>query len=192
MPTGLFPMFCYCIRKKNTLQWICFQSLSPVWLFVSRGARQASLVPEVFQARVLEGLVISFSRASSQPRDRIHVSCIDRQILYHWATREVLQWITLYLRHFAHARARSPHLSSSKQPLESWHRINYMPALIDKCSYFCLSPNPQSSYFPFLVVKPICICNSYRECGQRILAILSLSVVASFHSSNTKGDCNWR
>lgn len=25
----------------------------------------------------------------------------------------------------------------------------------------------------------------------RVLAILSLSVVASFHSSNTKCDCNW-
>ena len=178
------------------LQWICFPLLSPVWLSVSRGARQASLVPEVFQARLLEGIAISFSRASSKPRDQIHVSCIGRQILYCWATREVLQWITLYLRHFAHARARSPHLSSSKQfmfpPLQSWHRINYMPALIDKRSYLCLPPNPQSSYFPFLVVKPICICNSYRESGQRILAILSLSVVASFHSSNTKCDCNWR
>ena len=28
---------------------------------------------------------------SSQTRDRTHVSCIDRQILHHWSTREVLQ-----------------------------------------------------------------------------------------------------
>ena len=31
---------------------------------------------------------ISFSRGSSWPRDQTHVSCIGRQILYHWATRE--------------------------------------------------------------------------------------------------------
>ena len=31
---------------------------------------------------------ISFSRGSSQPRDRTHISCIGRQILYPWATWE--------------------------------------------------------------------------------------------------------
>ena len=39
------------------------------------------------------GLLISFCRGSSQPRDRTHVSCIGiigRQILYHWAIREPL------------------------------------------------------------------------------------------------------
>ena len=59
----------------------------------------------------------------------------------------------LYRRLFAHARTRSPHLSSSKQfmfpPLQSWHRINYMPALIDKCSYLCLPPTPNLPIFLF-------------------------------------------
>ena len=36
----------------------------------------------------MEGVAISFSRGSSQPRDRIDVCCIGRQILYHWATCE--------------------------------------------------------------------------------------------------------
>ena len=45
----------------------------------------------IFQARILEWVAISFSRGSSWPRHRIHVSCIGRQILYHWATWEV-QW----------------------------------------------------------------------------------------------------
>ena len=42
----------------------------------------------VLQARILEWVAISFSRGSSQPRDRTYVSCIGRWILYQWATRE--------------------------------------------------------------------------------------------------------
>ena len=40
-------------------------------------------------SRILEWVAISFSRESSQPRDRAHVSCIGRQVLCQWATREV-------------------------------------------------------------------------------------------------------
>ena len=42
----------------------------------------------IFQARILEWGAISFSRVSSQPRNRTCVSDIGRQILDHWATRE--------------------------------------------------------------------------------------------------------
>ena len=45
----------------------------------------------ILQARILEWVSISFSRGSSWPRDRTCiscVSCIGKQILYHWATRE--------------------------------------------------------------------------------------------------------
>lgn len=69
-----------------------------------------------------------------------------------------------------------------------------MPALIDKSSYLCPPPSPhhpQSFLFPFLVTKPIHIWNSYRDSGQRVLAILSLSAVVSRHSLNTKCDCIW-
>ena len=37
----------------------------------------------VSQARILEWVVISFSRGSSRPKDQTHVSCIGRRILYH-------------------------------------------------------------------------------------------------------------
>ena len=47
-----------------------------------------SSVHGIFQARILEWVAISFSRGSSRPRDRTHASCIGRQILYHWTTRE--------------------------------------------------------------------------------------------------------
>ena len=45
----------------------------------------------ILQARTLEWVVISYSRACSQPRDQTCascVSCIGRQILYCWGTRE--------------------------------------------------------------------------------------------------------
>ena len=45
-----------------------------------------SPVHEIFQARILEWVAISFSGGSSQPRDQTRiscVSCINRQFLYH-------------------------------------------------------------------------------------------------------------
>ena len=48
-----------------------------------------SSVHGILQATVLEWVAISFSKGSSQPRDRTHishVSCFTRQILHHWAT----------------------------------------------------------------------------------------------------------
>ena len=47
-----------------------------------------SSVYGISQARILEWAAISFSTGSSWPRDQTHVSCIGRQILYHWATKK--------------------------------------------------------------------------------------------------------
>ena len=50
-----------------------------------------SSVREILQARILEWVAISFSRESSQPRDRTrisYVSCTGRQILYDYTTWE--------------------------------------------------------------------------------------------------------
>ena len=50
-----------------------------------------SLVHGISQARILKWLAISFSRGSSQPRDRTGFSCVSctgRWILYGWATWE--------------------------------------------------------------------------------------------------------
>ena len=49
-----------------------------------------SSVHGISQARTLEWVAISFSRGSSQPRDWICLSCIGRQVVYHWATWEAL------------------------------------------------------------------------------------------------------
>ena len=42
----------------------------------------------ILQARILEWVAISFSRGSSQPRDRTRLSCIAGRRFTIWATRE--------------------------------------------------------------------------------------------------------
>ena len=54
------------------------------------------LSPWNSQARISEWVAISFSRGSSQPRDRTQVSCIGRWILYHCATWEPLYRSALF------------------------------------------------------------------------------------------------
>ena len=49
-----------------------------------------SSVHEIFPTRILEWVVISYSRGSSPPRDWTHVSCVScigRQILYCWPVK---------------------------------------------------------------------------------------------------------
>ena len=51
-----------------------------------------SSVHGIFQARILEWFAISYSRASSWPRDQTHISpisCMGKQILDYWAQVEV-------------------------------------------------------------------------------------------------------
>ena len=65
---------------------------SELWTHYSIFATPLS-VHGILQSRIPEWVAIPFSRGSSRPRDRNHVSwvsCIGRQILYHWATREAL------------------------------------------------------------------------------------------------------
>ena len=60
-----------------------------------------SSVHGIFQTRILEWFAIFASRGSSRPRDRAHlfcVSCIGRQILYHWATISYHHFSALQLR----------------------------------------------------------------------------------------------
>ena len=47
-----------------------------------------SSIRGILQARILEWAAISFSRGSSQPRDRTWVSCIAGRCFNHWGTRE--------------------------------------------------------------------------------------------------------
>ena len=46
----------------------------------------------IIQARVLEWVAISFSRGSSQPRDRTQICCITGRFFTRWATREAQEY----------------------------------------------------------------------------------------------------
>ena len=54
-----------------------------------------SSVPVIYQLRITEWVAISFSRGSSRPRHWTCVSCIGRQVLYHWTTRKELVITTM-------------------------------------------------------------------------------------------------
>ena len=47
----------------------------------------SSSVHGISQARILEQVAIPFSRGSSEPKDRIQVSCIAGRFFTIWATR---------------------------------------------------------------------------------------------------------
>ena len=53
-------------------------------------SQPGSSIHRIFQVRVLEWVAISFSRGSSQPRDRTQVSCIAGRRFNLWATRNCL------------------------------------------------------------------------------------------------------
>ena len=82
---------------RNWLMWLwrpvltecSFAQSSPTLCNLVDCRPSGSSVCGILQARILEGVAISFSRRSSQPRDWMHISWIVRWILYHWATWEV-------------------------------------------------------------------------------------------------------
>ena len=60
------------------------QFFATIWTI----AHQDSSVHGILQTRILEWVVNSFSRGSSQPRDRTRVSCISGRFFTIWATRD--------------------------------------------------------------------------------------------------------
>ena len=70
--------FCCCSVAKSCLFLCNPMDCSP----------PGSSVHGIFQARILEWVVIFSSKGSSWPMDRTCVSCGGRWIIYHWATRQ--------------------------------------------------------------------------------------------------------
>ena len=63
-----------------------------------------SSVHGIFQERKPGWVTIFSSRGSSRPRDQTHVSCIDKWILYHWATWQALLSGTLVFIKLFHSQ----------------------------------------------------------------------------------------
>ena len=73
------------------LLYLCSAALSCMTLCdAMNGSPEGSSVHGIFQARILQLVVISFSRGSTWPRDQTCVSCIGRWILYHWVILGVI------------------------------------------------------------------------------------------------------
>ena len=69
-----------------------------------RGPLPGSSVHGILQARILEWVAISFSRGSSQPRDRTRISsifCVGRQDLYHYCHLGSPSYIIPLLKSFS-------------------------------------------------------------------------------------------
>ena len=62
-------------------------------------ACQAPLSMGIIQARILEWVAISFSRVSSQPRNRTQVSCIAGRFFIDWAMRDLVRLSVFIIEH---------------------------------------------------------------------------------------------
>ena len=80
---------CVCVHSGSVVS----NSMWPPGLYLTRLSAHG-----IFQDRILEWIAISYSKGSFWPRDRTHiswVSCISRQILYHWASWEAVSPCTM-------------------------------------------------------------------------------------------------
>ena len=83
-----FMDFVFLVLKVNLS--VMSDSLWPYGLQLSKLS-----VYRILQARTLKWVTISFSRGSSQPRDRIWVSCIVSRFFAFWVTRKTLVYPVL-------------------------------------------------------------------------------------------------
>ena len=82
-----FVCCCYCIVVK----------LCPILCDPMGCSPSGSSVHGISQARILEWVAMPSSRRSSWPRDRTHVSCTGRWVLYHWATWNLARFVCPFL-----------------------------------------------------------------------------------------------
>ena len=99
-----------------------------------------SSVHVILQARILEWGAICYSRQSSRPRDWTRVfcvSCIDGEILYHWATFEALACFSRSVNQSVFSSLKSR--GCAKQPLRHhpvWASWNLKPKEACGCWVF--------------------------------------------------------
>ena len=88
----------------------------------------------ILQARILEWVTISFSRGSVWPRDWTQVSCIGRQILYHWATWEIQLVMQIEITRSEHLR--SVHMAKMKKDwqMKCWWKCGATGTFV-RCLY---------------------------------------------------------
>ena len=131
----------------------------------------SSSVHGISQARILEWVAISFSGGSSWPRDQIHVSCIGRQVLYPWITREA--WNISQsnkIEHSNHKKSREGARACDSNPSRERKALSLSPPLSLPFSLISLSLCYSKSHFSWVLCLKICllvkfICNPDHFCS---------------------------
>ena len=83
----------------------------------------AYCVHGILKARILDWVVISFSRGSSQPRNGSQVSCTVDRLFTNWATREVINsWVVVLIVDWSSLVAQTvKHLPTMQETqVQSW------------------------------------------------------------------------
>ena len=127
---GLYLIMCVCA--------VCSLAQSCLTLCGPMGCSPpGSIVHEIFQARILQWVAISYSRGSSEPRDRnqvSRVSCIGSQILYHCTTWEAVNsvqafsHVQLFATPWTVARQASMSITNSWSLLKLMSTKSVMPS----------------------------------------------------------------
>ena len=122
----------------------------------------------ISQARILEWVAISFSRWSSPPRDQTCVSCISRQILYHWANWEA-------------------HFPTSVSSVQSLSRVRLCNPMNCSCQASLSITNSRSSLklMSLKLVMPsnhLILCRPFFSCPQSYPASESFQMSQFFSS----------
>ena len=128
-----------------------------------------SSVHGISQARILEWVAMSSSRASSQPKDwtcSSCVSCIGRQILYHWAAMEALKYLLVFLKMGAtlhhhqwpwwSTRGRWNHRAKGAHPLGETDEIGTLSSVKTMTNKACcqqLADQAPETYSPFALYQ---------------------------------------
>ena len=118
-----------------------------------------NLVHWIFQARVLEWVAISFSRRSSQPRDRTRVSCTAGRHFTVWATREALRRRNKY--HQTVVKSGSIHLNCESTlliyQLQAAWRCCQPDGWRMECHLLCISWISNEAEYPLLCVSAFAV-----------------------------------
>ena len=97
----------FCSLMNHSHIVVVIKSLSRVWLLQPMDCSlPCSSIHGFLQARILEWVAVSFSRGSSQPRNRTQVSCIAGRFFTNWAMREVQSHKSFTAVHTQNARQR--------------------------------------------------------------------------------------
>ena len=153
-------------------------------------ARQAPLSMGFPRQEYWNGLPFPSPGESSWPRDQIHVSCIGRQVLYPWITREA--W------NISHSQTKL-NIQTIRRAEKELEPVTQIPAEKEKHSLSPLLSLPFSlislslcyskSHFSWILCLKICslvkfICNPDRICSILIVKVVKIWVMRSQLRSN--------